>query len=220
MAWVEDVTHLPTEVAPFGFQANFSLRAFPTICFGAKTLKHGNAETRWWWCSCLSREAGASRPLRLNFLTLVSSYVRTCVGAWTQETPPTVSTSVRVTPGWQPCVRVSALWSRWPSQLLPWSPSSQHSLTRAEVLTAWGTWTYCCGLASGAFGASLGVWGHPAVTARTIGVPSLSSHPPSTSCLNAHVPSLNMAFGLTAIGWSHRDFFSTLTERDNPSVQN
>lgn len=49
-----------------------------------------------------------------------------------------VSMSLCVSLGWQPCVRVSALCSRWPSQLLPGSPGSQHSLTRAGVLTAWG----------------------------------------------------------------------------------
>lgn len=49
-----------------------------------------------------------------------------------------------------------------------------------------GPWTYCCGLASGAFGASLGLRGHPAVTAKTIGASSLSSHPPPNSPLNTH----------------------------------
>lgn len=40
--------------------------------------------------------------------------------------------------GWQPCVRVPALFSRWPSKLLPGSLWSQRSLTKAGVLTAWG----------------------------------------------------------------------------------
>lgn len=39
VVWVEDDTHLPTKVSPVGAQANFSLSAFPTIRFGAKTLK-------------------------------------------------------------------------------------------------------------------------------------------------------------------------------------
>lgn len=44
-----------------------------------------------------------------------------------------------------------------------------------------GPRTHCCSLASGAFGASEGLWGRPAVTAKTIGVSSPSSHPPPTS---------------------------------------
>lgn len=40
--------------------------------------------------------------------------------------------------GWQPCVRVSTLFSRWSSKLLPGSLWSQRSLTKAGVLTAWG----------------------------------------------------------------------------------
>lgn len=58
---------------------------------------------------------------------------------------------------------------------------SQNSLTRTGVLTAWGPPTHCCGLASGAFGASEGLQGRPAMTAQTIEVSSPCSHPPPNS---------------------------------------
>lgn len=46
VAWVEDDTHLPTKGSPFGTQANFSFSAFPTICFGAETLKDDGCALR------------------------------------------------------------------------------------------------------------------------------------------------------------------------------
>lgn len=45
---MEDDTLLPTKVSPFGARANFSLSAFPTICFGAETLKDDGCALRDW----------------------------------------------------------------------------------------------------------------------------------------------------------------------------
>lgn len=82
-----------------------------------------------------------------SLLTFLSAVTHVCVCVYrmqieaqaeTRGQTLSMSTSLHVSLGWQPCVRVSALCSRWPSQLLPGSPSSQRSLTRDGVLTAWG----------------------------------------------------------------------------------
>lgn len=86
-------------------------------------------------------------PHSSDLLSAVTEWMCVCVCMLVRETEAkartwgqtlSTSTSLHVSLGWQPCVRVSALWSRWPSQLLPGSPGSQRSLTRAGVLTAWG----------------------------------------------------------------------------------
>lgn len=56
-----------------------------------------------------------------------------------------------------------------PSQSLPGSPGSQPLIDQGPRFSRpGGPRTYCCGLASGAFGASRGLRGRPAVTAQTI----------------------------------------------------
>lgn len=56
-----------------------------------------------------------------------------------------------------------------PSHSLPGSPGSQLLIDQGPGFSRpGGPRTYCCGLASGAFGASRGLWGRPAVTAQTI----------------------------------------------------
>lgn len=56
-----------------------------------------------------------------------------------------------------------------PSHWLPGSPGSQPLIDQGPGFSRpGGPRTYCCGLASGAFGASRGLWGRPAVTAQTI----------------------------------------------------
>lgn len=112
----------------------------------------------------------------------------------------------------RPCVspsgdsRVSgslALWSRWPSQLLPGSPGSQHSLTRAGVLTAWGPTDLL--LWPGLWG----LWG----LLGALGSPSRDSQdnrsvftqlPPTTYQSSEHTQkhSLTVAFGLAVLDHS------------------
>lgn len=85
---MEDDTHLPTKVSPLGTQANFSLSAFPTICFGATTLKDDGC--------VVSR-----RPLPPNFLTPfpLDTCIRACASGHRRQKTATVSTSVGVPPG-------------------------------------------------------------------------------------------------------------------------
>lgn len=86
------------KVSPFGFQENFSFSAFPTICFGAKTLKHA---VRQDGCGVLLgfffyRGAGTSRLPPTEF-SHPPSHTGVCAG--TRKTTLTWSTSLRVTPG-------------------------------------------------------------------------------------------------------------------------
>lgn len=84
-------------------------------------------------------------PLSLHFFFLLNvterTYVRdreTEAEAETWGQALSTFTFLLSVLGWQPCVRVSAFCSRWPSKLLPGSLGSQLSLTKARVLTAWG----------------------------------------------------------------------------------
>lgn len=76
---MEDATHLPTKSLLSVFRKTSHSVHFPTICFGAKTLKH--TVTRWLWVLVgvffFTGELEPEDPLQLDFLTLL--LIQACV---------------------------------------------------------------------------------------------------------------------------------------------
>lgn len=76
---MEDATHLPTKSLLSVFRKTSHSVHFPTICFGAKTLKHTVRQDGcgFWLGFFFTGELEPEDPLQLDFLTLL--LIQACV---------------------------------------------------------------------------------------------------------------------------------------------